>query len=125
MGWVRAGSHGEFVLLMIFIMLFDRLFHSLIANYARGFGIWYHAIFVSNLNVAALFTCTVGLDTPFTAQVVDIRRKPKCIIAPAKATAVDGVMLCLTALANPIMHYLAALIYACLHGKVSVYSVLM
>ena len=41
---------------------------------------------------------TAGSDMLYTVQPVDILRKAKVIVAPAKATAAGGVMHCLTAL---------------------------
>jgi len=40
---------------------------------------------------------TAGSDMLYTVQPVDILRKAKVIVAPAKATAAGGVMHCLTA----------------------------
>ena len=50
-----------------------------------------------------------GSDMPCTVQAVDILRKAKVIVAPAKATAADEVMHYLTALRNTLMHCLTAL----------------
>lgn len=44
---------------------------------------------------------TAGSNMSCTVQAVDILRKAKVIVAPAKATAAGGVMHCLTALTNP------------------------
>ena len=58
---------------------------------------------------------TAGSDMLYTVQPVDILRKAKVIVAPAKATAADEVMHYLTALRNTLMHCLTALTNPLMH----------